>query len=218
VDAEFWHSRWRDNLVAFHKERTNRYLEKYFDALELGDGDRVLVPLCGKSVDMRWLREQGCTVTGVELSDIAVRDFFSEQGIAASARQAGAFRILEGDGIELLQGDFFALDATHTAKVSAVYDRAALVALPGELRVRYVDHLTSLLAPEVPMLLLTFEYPAHEIDGPPFSVDEAQVRELYAGKRRVTRLESVDRLESESKLAERGLTQLQEHAFLLTAL
>jgi len=218
VDAEFWHSRWRDNLVAFHKERTNHYLEKYFDAIELGDGDRVLVPLCGKSVDMRWLREQGCTVTGVELSDIAVRDFFSEQGIAASARQAGAFRILEGDGIELLQGDFFALDATHTAKVSAVYDRAALVALPGELRVRYVDHLTSLLAPEVPMLLLTFEYPADEIDGPPFSVDEAQVRELYAGKRRVTRLESVDRLESESTLAERGLTQLQEHAFLLTAL
>ena len=218
MDAEFWHNRWRDNLVPFHKERTNHYLEKYFDALKLGDGGHVLVPLCGKSVDMRWLREHGCTVTGVELSDIAVRDFFSEQRIAASAREAGAFRILEGDGIELLQGDFFALDATCTANVSAVYDRAALIALPVELRVRYVDHLIALLAPEVPMLLLTFEYPAHEIDGPPFSVDEAQVRELYAGKRRVTRLESVDRLESESTLAERGLTQLQEHAFLLTAL
>ncbi len=217
MDAEFWHNRWRDNLVPFHKERTNHYLEKYFNVLELGDGADVLVPLCGKSVDMRWLRQRGCTVTGVELSDIAVRDFFSEQGIAASRRQHGAFEILEGGGIKLLCGDIFALDTTHTANVSAIYDRAALVALPREIRVRYVDHLQSLLAPEVPMLLLTFEYPAHEIDGPPFSVDEAQVRELYAGRREVRRLETLDRLEDEPRLAERGLTKLEEHAFLLTA-
>jgi thiopurine S-methyltransferase len=217
VDSEFWHNRWRDSLIPFHKEHTNHYLKKYFGALALGDGDDVLVPLCGKSVDMRWLRERGCTVTGVELSEIAARDFFSEQGIAASRRQDGAFQILEGEGIKLLCGDFFALDSTHTANISAVYDRAALIALPREMRVRYVEHLESLLAPEVPMLLLTFEYPAHEIDGPPFSVDEAEVRALFTGRREVTRLESVDRLEDESRLAERGMTQLQEHAFLLTA-
>ncbi len=217
MDAEFWHNRWRDSLIPFHKERTNHYLKKYFGALGLGDGDDVLVPLCGKSVDMRWLRERGCTVTGVELSEIAARDFFSEQGIAASRRQDGAFQILEGEGIKLLCGDFFALDSTHTANISAVYDRAALIALPCEMRVRYVEHLESLLAPEVPMLLLTFEYPAHEIDGPPFSVDEAEVRALFTGRREVTRLESVDRLEDESRLAERGMTQLQEHAFLLSA-
>jgi thiopurine S-methyltransferase len=217
MDAEFWHNRWRDNLIPFHKERTNHYLKKYFGTLGLGDGDRVLVPLCGKSVDMGWLRQRGCAVTGVELSEIAARDFFSEQGIAASRRQDGAFQILEGEGITLLCGDIFALDSTHTGNISAVYDRAALVALPREMRVRYVEHLQSLLAPEVPTLLLTFEYPAHEIEGPPFSVDEAQVRALYGGRREVTRLESVDRLEDESRLAERGLTQLQEHAFLLTA-
>ena len=218
MDANFWHNRWQDNLIPFHKQRTNHFLEKYFDTLELGDSADVLVPLCGKSVDMRWLRERGCTVTGVELSDIAVRDFFNEQGIAASRREDGVFQIWEGEGIKLLCGDFFALDTTHTANISALYDRAALIALPREMRDRYVDHLDSLLAPEVPMLLLTFEYPAHEIDGPPFSVDEAEVRELYAGRREVTRLESLDRLEDESRLAERGMTQLVEHAFLLTAL
>jgi thiopurine S-methyltransferase len=216
VDAEFWHNRWQDDLIPFHKERTNHYLEKYFHRLGLADGDRVLVPLCGKSVDMRWLREQGCTVTGVELSDIAVRDFFSEQGITASQRQDGDFQVLEGEGISLLSGDFFALDSTHTANVSAVYDRAALIALPDAMRARYVDHLLSLLAPEVPMLLLTFEYPAHEIDGPPFSVDEAQVRDLYANRRKVTHLETLDRLKDEARLADRGATQLHEHAFLLT--
>lgn len=216
MDADFWHNRWQDDVIPFHKERTNHYLEKYFHRLGLADGDRVLVPLCGKSVDMRWLREQGCTVTGVELSEIAVRDFFSEQGIDASQRQEGDFHILEGEGISLLSGDFFALDSTHTANISAVYDRAALIALPDAMRARYVDHLLSLLAPEVPMLLLTFEYPPHEFDGPPFSVGEAQVRDLYANRRKVTHLETLDRLKDEARLAERGATQLHEHAFLLT--
>ena len=216
MEAEFWHKRWQDSLIPFHKAQVNDYLERYFERLGLTQGDRVLVPLCGKSVDMVWLRDRGCAVTGVELSDIAVRDFFSEQGIAATESEDGAFHVREGKGITLLSGDFFALGSERTANVSAVYDRAALIALPEEMRARYVDHLLSLLAPQVPMLLLTFEYPAHEIDGPPFSVSEEQVRGLYEGRRKVTRLESVDRLSDESRLAERGMTQLQEHAFLLT--
>ena len=163
MDAKFWHNRWQDNLIPFHKAQVNDYLERYFERLGLAHGDRVLVPLCGKSVDMAWLRDRGCAVTGVELSAIAVRDFFSEQGIAASESEDGDFLVLEGGGITLLSGDFFALGREHTAKVSAVYDRAALIALPEEMRARYVDQLLSLVAPEVPMLLLTFEYPAHEI-------------------------------------------------------
>lgn len=218
MDAHFWHSRWQDKLIAFHKARTNHYLEKYFHTLNVPDGGHVLVPLCGKSVDMRWLREQGRAVSGVELSDIAIRDFFSEQGIAASRREEGEFTIMEGGGIRLLGGDFFALDSRHAEGVSAVYDRAALVALPGDMRARYVDHLLSLLAPQVPILLLTFEYSAAEMEGPPFSVDEAQTRALFAGRRKLTRLETLDRLDEEPKLAERGLTQLLEHAFVLTAL
>ena len=218
MDANFWHKRWRDKLIAFHKPRVNHYLEKYFSRLSLDDGARVLVPLCGKSVDMRWLSDHGCSVTGVELSDIAVGDFFKEQGITAVERKDGDFRILEGDDIRLLCGDIFALEASHTAEVAAVYDRAALIAQPDEVRSRYADHLLSLLAPEIPILLLTFEYPADEIDGPPFSVDEAEVRALFSGRRRVTRLESLERLEDEARLAERGLTQLKEHAFLLTEL
>jgi thiopurine S-methyltransferase len=217
VDANFWHSRWQDNAIAFHKADTHHYLEKYFQRLAVDKDDEVLVPLCGKSVDMRWLVRHGCRVIGVELSDIAVRSFFKEQGIPAIASQDGAFQVLEGGGIRLLCGDFFALDARHTAGVAAVYDRAALVALPRDMRARYAGHLLSLLAPGVPILLLTFEYPAGEIDGPPFSVNEAQVRELFAGRRRVVHLESLDRLGEESALAERGLTRLTEHAFMISA-
>jgi thiopurine S-methyltransferase len=113
---------------------------------------------------------------------------------------------------------FFALEPKHTADVAAVYDRAALIALPRELRRHYVEHLRSLLAPNVPMLLLTFEYPSHEIDGPLFSVNETEVRALYVGQRKVRRLECTDRLADETKLANRGLTRLVEHAFLLAGL
>lgn len=218
MDERFWQDRWRDNAIPFHRVDVNHYLEKYFKRLALGNGGEVLVPLCGKSVDMRWLARRGCRVTGVELSDIAVHDFFEEQGTTAVEREDGAFLVLEGGGIRLLCGDYFALEPRHAADVAAVYDRAALIALPRKMRARYVDHLLSLLAPDVPILLLTFEYPGRDIDGPPFSVDEAEVRALYASRRRVTRLDSVDRLADEARLAERGLTRLEEHAFLLTGL
>jgi len=218
MESEFWHSRWRDDNIAFHKPRVNHYLAKYFERLALGDGERVLVPLCGKSVDMAWLADRGCRVTGVELSDIAVRGFFKEQGIESRERDEGAYHVLEGGGIALLCGDFFALGAAQVEGVAAVYDRAALVALPAEMRPRYAEHLLAQLAPGVPILLLTFEYPVDEMQGPPFSVDEAEVRRLYSKRRQVTHLESLDRLEDEAKLAERGLTRLTEHAFLLTAL
>lgn len=217
MEADFWHNRWRDNAIPFHKAETNPSLEKHFHNLGLDGAGDVFVPLCGKSVDMCWLREQGCTVTGVELSDIAVRDFFAEQGMAAESRREGAFEILEADGIRLLCGDFFALEPVHTANASAVYDRAALIALPPDLRSRYVEHLHAIVPARAPMLLLTFEYPPHETEGPPFSVDVEAVRALYAGKRQVTLLESADRLADEARLAERGITRLQEHAFLLTA-
>jgi thiopurine S-methyltransferase len=218
MEADFWHTRWQDNRIAFHQGRANHYLVKYFHALNVPPGGRVFVPLCGKSVDMRWLGEQGCTVTGVELSDIAVRDFFHEQGIEATHRHDGAFQIREGAGIRLLAGDFFQLNSEHLAAASAVYDRAALVALPDEMRSRYVDHLLAILPPTAPMLLLTFEYSSHEMEGPPFSVDEAQVRALFGERRRVTRLESLERLQEEQGLAERGLTHLEEHAFLLSVI
>jgi thiopurine S-methyltransferase len=216
VEEKFWLDRWQDNVTPWHRADTNHYLMKYFDRLALADGDRVLVPLCGKSIDMCWLVSRGCRVRGVELSDVAVRDFFSEQGITAEERQDGDFLVLEGSGITLLCGDFFALDSKHAADIAAVYDRAALIALPPDMRARYVDHLLSILPADVPILLLTFEYPDHEIDGPPFSIGEAQVRALYSSRRRVTRLESTDRLGEEARLVERGVTRLEEHAFLLT--
>ena len=216
MDEQFWHNRWEEDLIAFHKAWVNSFLERYFQRLGLEKATQVFVPLCGKSVDMRWLREQGHDVLGVELSPIAVADFFTEQNISSSESVEGAFTVREGEGVRLLCGDFFELEAAHVQGVAAVYDRAALIALPSEMRGRYARHILSLLPARIPILLLTLEYSIDEMDGPPFSVDETEVREHFEAWREVERLESREIFDQEPHLAERGLTQLTEHAFLLT--
>jgi thiopurine S-methyltransferase len=216
VDADFWHHRWQENLIAFHKGHAHAALPRYFDRLNVSAGAEIFVPLCGKSHDMAWMRERGYRVLGVELSPIAVVDFFSEQGIEYTKRKEGAFTVHEGDGVRLLCGDFFQLDLSHLEETAAVYDRAALIALPGELRERYARHLLTLLPARVPLLLLTLEYDVEEMNGPPFSVGEAEVRGHFDAWRVVEHLESREIIDEEPHLAERGLTHLTEHAFLLS--
>lgn len=221
MDADFWHERWRENRIAFHQGRANALLERHHHRLlpeGAGGADRpvVLVPLCGKSQDMWWLRERGWRVLGVELSEIAVRDFFAERGFAAVPETDGPFTRYAADDIELLVGDVFDLAPERLAGVDAVYDRAALVALPPDLRRRYVDHMQPALPERSMTFLVTFEYPQHEFDGPPFSVSPEAVDALYAGTRAIELVESVNALRAETGLAARGASALTEHAFLLT--
>lgn len=215
VDNAFWLSRWRENLIAFHQGRPNAALARHFAEASPRPGARVLVPLCGKALDMAWLRDRGCTVRGVELSSVAVADFFREQGVAHDEREAGAFRMLSGAGVTLLCGDFFDLDARLAGDPDWVYDRAALIALPPDLRARYAAHLLSIVSPGARVLLLTLEYPEGDIEGPPFCVREDEVRALFEPARRVRLLSGRDILDEEPGLRERGATALIERAYLI---
>lgn len=217
VDNAFWLDRWRADQIAFHQGRANAALGRHFAEVAQGADSRVLVPLCGKAVDMAWLRERGCDVRGVELSPVAVADFFREQGLAHEERDAGAFRVLAGERVTLLCGDFFELDPRLAGDPGWVYDRAALIALPPELRERYAAHLLSVIPPAARILLLTLEYPAGDFDGPPFSVAEKEVRALYARHREVRTLSSRDILAEEPGLAARGASALVERAYLVGA-
>ena len=216
MEPEFWHQRWETNTTAFHEGRVNAALERQFARLALAPGTTVFVPLCGKAVDMRWLRDRGHPVLGVELSRIAVRDFFEENAMAYEEDDIGPFARLRGDGVTLLCGDFFALTRDHLVAVGAVYDRASLVALPADMRGRYVAHLLSVVPPTAPMLTVTFEYPEREMSGPPFSVSESEVRARFGGERHIELLESREVADQAPSLRERGLSELHEHAFLLS--
>ena len=153
---------------------------------------------------------------GVELSEIAVRDFFAERGLVPEPEADEAFTRYAADGITLLVGDVFDLTAERLAGVRAVYDRAALIALPPGLRRRYVAHLEAVLPPAAPTLLVTIEYPAGDFAGPPFPLGVGEVEELYVTRREVTHLEARDAMEGEDGLRARGATALTEHAFLVT--
>lgn len=217
MEHDFWHERWEGNRIRFHQGVTNPMLERHHGILGAAGAGQVLVPLCGKAVDMAWLAGRGWQVLGVELSPVAVRDFFAERGSEPAESRDGAFEAREADGVRLLRGDFFVLGAAQTAGVVAAYDRAALVALPASMRARYAAHLLDRLAPAAPVLVITFEYPQLEAHGPPFSVGEEEVRALFGARRHVRCLESIDVLEENPDLKARGLSRLVEHAFALTA-
>jgi thiopurine S-methyltransferase len=215
MDAGFWLERWKRSEIGFHQSEINPHLQEYWDRLEVPAGGRVFVPLCGKSRDMLWLRAQGHGVLGVEISPIALRDFFSESGLAPSTRSQGRFERWEADGLVILRGDFFDLDRAALGDVAGVYDRASLVALPPPMRVRYAEQLEAILPDAVATLLVTVEYPQHQMNGPPFSVTEDEVRRLYERRYEVTPLFAKDVLQESPRFAERGLTRLVERVYRL---
>ena len=216
MKKDFWLERWEREEIGFHQNEINPYLRQYWQELHLTHGSEVFVPLCGKSRDMLWLRKQGYSVLGVELSAIAVQAFFKENGYAPNHVASEKFDCCEADGIRILCGDFFDFGKDDLAKVSAVYDRASLVALPPGMRERYACHLMSILPSATQILLITFDYPQPEMAGPPFAVSAGEVEALYREHAEIRLLAQLDVLAQNPRFQERGLSRLQENIFLLT--
>jgi thiopurine S-methyltransferase len=217
LQPDFWHKRWRLGQIGFHQTAADRQLRQYWPHLELAEGGRVFVPLCGKSLDLLWLREQSHAVIGVELSAVALESFCLEHGVPARRRSLENFDLYEAPKLQLYSGDFLALSAQLLGPVDAVYDRAALIAWPPELRAAYVSHLTALTSRGTQTLLITLEYP-DEIAGPPFSVGTAEVERLYGAHHEIQRLSTVDVLAQEPRLRARGITALHQTCYRLTRL
>lgn len=180
MQADFWHQRWSENQIGFHQAAPTPLLLKHWPSLGIAPGAQVFVPLAGKSLDMVWLASQGHRVLGVELSQLAVEQFFAEHDLRPDIHQTKYGRHYVANGIELICGDAFALDAGALRDCAAVFDRAALIALPPELRLRYAHELYARLPTGCRGLLVTIEYPQEEREGPPFSVQEDEVHALFA--------------------------------------
>jgi thiopurine S-methyltransferase len=218
VEFEFWHERWRQGAIAFHQPEVNADLQAHWPRLGIPKSAPVFVPLCGKSVDMTWLRAQGHQIVGVEFSELAVAAFFAEQHLEPARERAGPLERWSAAGYELYVGDFFDLRKDQLAGARSVYDRAALIALPPALRARYARHLSALLDTADKMLLLTMNYPQEQMPGPPFAVSEAEVRALFAPDFEVTKIASRDALHGELRFQKRGLTWRDEEAYVLERL
>jgi len=208
MQPEFWHARWSSNRIGFHRDAPLPLLVTHWPTLDLPAGSQVFVPLSGKSLDMVWLADQGHRVLGVELSELAVRQFFQERGLVPQvhATAAGAHHV--AGPYELIVGDAFALDASVLAECAAVYDRAALIALPPALRRTYAATAWHRLPAACRGLLVTLAYPQAEKQGPPFSVERDEVHALLDADWRVDEIERRDILASEPSFVSEGVTAL----------
>jgi thiopurine S-methyltransferase len=221
MEPEFWHQRWQENKIGFHLNEVNPYLVDHWQDLGVLPGARVFVPLCGKTLDMRWLAEQGYLVEAVEVSEIAIEQFFTEQGIAFERQTSGDWITYQADSIRIWCGDFFKLPPQQIASpklgpIEAIYDRAALIALPEVMRSTYVRKLLEITG-VVPQLLITLEYDQSQMTGPPFSVSPKEVSELYRDSYGEIPgpIKRTDVLAEEARFAERGLGELFENIYLL---
>jgi thiopurine S-methyltransferase len=178
MDAPFWHNRWETNEISFHKDEANPLLVEHFNALSLENGSRVFIPLCGKTRDIAWLLSNGYRVAGAELSRIAVGQLFDDLGVEVKISREGELDHYQADSIDVFAGDIFALTRNLLGPVDAIYDRAALVALPREMRSKYTLHLRE-ITNTAPQLLICYEYDQALMDGPPFSVTDAEVERHY---------------------------------------
>lgn len=215
MHSEFWLQRWREGRTGFHQDSVTPLLREHWGSLALPEGCRVFVPLAGKSLDLAWLAARGHRVLGVELSPLAVQQFFAEHALVPQVSESRYGMHYRAGGIELICGDAFGLDAEALAGCEAVYDRAALIALPPPMRARYVDELYGRLPAPCRGLLVTLEYPQEEKDGPPFSVPEPEVRERFGRDWTVTMLARHDILAAQPGFVAEGVTALETAVFRL---
>lgn len=218
MDRDFWLDRWQRNEIGFHESAINVALEEEWPKFGLPSGSAVLVPLCGKSLDMLWLAGQGHHVIGVELSPIAVETFFAEHELTPNRRTENGYEIFEAGQIEIWCGDLFALPASVTADVRGVYDRASLVALPPDMQPKYAAKIAELTRPETQMLLVAGNYDQSEMNGPPFAVSPDQVDRIFHASFAIEKLAEGDVLGPYHRFRQRGLTWMQTAVYRLRRL
>jgi thiopurine S-methyltransferase len=215
MNTDFWLERWARNEIGFHQRRFNEYLVEYWPTLGIDPRATAFVPLCGKALDMRWLRQhEGHPVLGVEIARNACTEFFAEWNVEPKLERREPFEAFAGRGVTLLCGDFFALQPADLTNVGGVFDRAALIALPADMRVAYARKLRDVLEPKALMLLVAPDYSQNEMQGPPFAVGEAEIHSLFSGCA-IDKLAEVDIADApeNARFKQRGLTRLIERVF-----
>jgi thiopurine S-methyltransferase len=191
VDATFWHNRWQTNQTGWHERDINPLLITHFPSLNVPPGGRVFVPLCGKSLDLSWLLSRGYAVAGAELSELAVTQLFADLRMEPIISEVGKHKHFRGEKLDIYVGDLFDLSREVLGPVDAVYDRAALVALPEAMRSRYATHLKTITA-LAPQLVIGYEYDQTVVAGPPFSVTTDELHRHYSDSYALTPLARID--------------------------
>ena len=205
---EFWHRRWQSQEIGWHREIYNDLLVKHWPKINAIERSNVLVPLCGKSLDMLWLAEQGYTIVGLEMVKHAVEAFFIENHFDFDSVEYGKHMKYSSQPFTIFQGDFFDL-STGFIQADAWYDRAALIAIEPSKRKDYVNQIRKQTKSDAVGLLITFSYPQEQMQGPPFALQDDIVRDLFCEGFELELLEKIF-LDDDK---ERGLTNISSSVF-----
>lgn len=218
MDRDFWLDRWSRDEIGFHQAGVNPWLQRFWPEFGARPGKRVFVPLCGKSLDLGWIAHQGHEVIGVELAESAVRAYFEAAGQPCHVQRLRHLVLFSGGAVSIYCGDFMDLIALNLRGVEAVYDRAALVALPPKMRASYADHMLRIVPEGCRTLLVTLEYDQRQIAGPPHSVGPEEVEALYGGRGSVELLHRAATTLLPPRFAEAGVPEAVEAVYRLVKL
>lgn len=211
MDSQFWIKAWNEGRTAFHQQEYHEKLTQYFPQLNPKAGERVLVPLCGKSKDLLWLSKLNLQVHGVELHEQAVQSFFEENKLSSVKTQDPGFINYTHENILISCGDFFKLNANAT--YDFVYDRAALVALPLAMRKNYSEVITQALKKGGKVLLIAYEYDQSKMEGPPFSVGTEEIHAIYEKHFTIKPVDSSDVTKEGPRLS--SVAGLKQNVYIL---
>ena len=223
MEIDFWLQRWTNGEIGFHQQTINPYLRYFYGekgpAPEHREKLSVFVPLCGKSKDMLWLSQNNYRVFAVECSERAVEEFFEENALNYRHVKKDDYGLYQSTdlatAIEIFRGDFFSLQSSDFELVTDIFDRASLVALPVEMRERYVSRMAELQKSGTRTLLVTLSYDQQEMNGPPFAVSEEEVQRLYSENFEIAKLCFKDIIDDEPGFRDRGLSSMVETVYKL---
>lgn len=206
MEKEFWIESWDKRQIGFHSPAANAFLTEYLPKFDLKRGARICLPLCGKTLDIHWLLAQEYKVVGIELVETAIKELFVELGMKPTLAKRGSLKFYQAENIDIYVGDLFELTRAELGEVDFVYDRAAIVALPEDMRQRYTAHILE-ITQSAPQLLLTFDYDQAEMPGPPHFLSGTEINDHYAA---VFQIDELARRDVEGKL--KGLVPAEEIA------
>lgn len=215
MEQNYWLDRWQSSNIAFHQENINADLITFVNNLSINKGDCIFVPLCGKSLDMLWLMQQGYKVIGVELSQIACEAFFTENKLNVTVVEQQNLKHYKSQNIELICGDIFNVTPEILPPIKAIYDRAALIALLPQMRVQYAKQIIKIANNQARILLLCHET-KDTVQGPPFPVDKAEVNSLFGKDFSVAELKREHKSTVSEHLIAKGYKEKTDTAYLLT--
>lgn len=216
---KYWQDRWLNQQTGWHQADVSNYLIESFSSFDLPPKSTIFVPLCGKSLDMRWFIEQGYQVIGVEASKLAIQEFFKEAALSVEVVEIEGLICWQAENIKIYQADYFDLTAAHLKTIDLIYDRASLVALPHtEQRGRadYAQHLVDIIPASIKMLLVTLDYNQQKMEGPPFAVSDAEIQDLYQATFNIKLLKEAELIEKEPRFQQKGLDSFIQRYYQLT--